>query len=311
MDGRNFDDLTRDLSSIGSRRAVLGGFIALLAIPLDVAARRKARGKARDGKRERVQAEEPNCWRQSACTPSKGANFSRCDLRNSTSFNGINCTGCNVSRANLRGASALGTNFTWANLSGACLVDADFSGATFAKNTNLANAIFCNTTMPNGFVDDSGCGSGTECCPTCVAENEVCEVGSPRGCCGAAACTEGTCQTCIRETCETLGLGCGSWSDGCGGTVDCGCGAGQTCCGIECVNLSTDTDNCGECGTSCGANESCLGTCVAPSALFCSCSNGTATAVCAAGACTASNHAARCFTACAGSAVASSSCGVC
>lgn len=37
----------------------------------------------------------------------------------------------------------------------------------------------------------------------------------------------------------------------------CNCGQGQTCCNNACVNLQTDRDNCGACGTTCGASVSC------------------------------------------------------
>jgi hypothetical protein len=41
---------------------------------------------------------------------------------------------------------------------------------------------------------------------------------------------------CVPDTCAGLGYGCGSWSDGCGGTLDCGaCGSGYTCTAGTCV----------------------------------------------------------------------------
>jgi len=41
---------------------------------------------------------------------------------------------------------------------------------------------------------------------------------------------------CVPDTCVGLGYNCGSWSDGCGGTVDCGpCGSGYTCTAGICV----------------------------------------------------------------------------
>jgi len=46
----------------------------------------------------------------------------------------------------------------------------------------------------------------------------------------------GAAPTCQPKTCSQLGKECGSWSDGCGGTIDCGtCPSGQTCSNGICV----------------------------------------------------------------------------
>lgn len=190
MDGRHFDALAKRLSS---RRTAIGGLFAGLLLPLELATgkgkgkgrKRKGKGKPRDKKRTQAQAEQ--CWRSGACILKKGANVSRCDLAGYTAPNGLDCTGCNVSRANLRGANLRGAKFTKANLSGACLVEADFTGATFANNTNLANAIFCNTKMPDGTTNDSGCSAGTSCCTTPCLSDAQCSAGQ--------VCCSGTCLT--------------------------------------------------------------------------------------------------------------------
>lgn len=89
------------------------------------------------------------------------------------------------------------------DLSGACLVDADFTDATFANNTNLYNAIFCRTIMPNGQPNNSGCALGTPCCPICTSDaqcgaNQRCVDGACRACdvC-ASGCAQSTVQAAI------------------------------------------------------------------------------------------------------------------
>ncbi len=96
------------------------------------------------------------------------------------------------------------------------------------------------------------------CAPsTCLSLDVVC--GEPSdGCggsltCGSCAsgqtCESGECvdvppspnppppPTCMPETCMALGVECGSWNDGCGGTLTCGgCPSGQTCADGLCVD---------------------------------------------------------------------------
>ncbi|MFO0594747.1 MAG: DUF6184 family natural product biosynthesis lipoprotein [Myxococcaceae bacterium] len=42
-----------------------------------------------------------------------------------------------------------------------------------------------------------------------------------------------------------------------GSSGGCNCANGQTCCNNACVNLQTDRNNCGACGTTCGSSVSC------------------------------------------------------
>jgi uncharacterized protein YjbI with pentapeptide repeats len=89
-----------------------------------------------------------------------GTNLSGADL-SLTNMASVNLSGANLSRANLilahmgwvnlsganlRGADLLGADLRWANLLGA-----DLSGST------IAQAILCNTTMPDGSVNYSNC----------------------------------------------------------------------------------------------------------------------------------------------------------
>ena len=75
---------------------------------------------------------------------------------------------------------------------------------------------------------------------------------------------------CIPNTCSDLGYVCGSWSDGCGGTIDCGtCTDPEVCDSTgQCIPPGECTDTCSsfgyECGTQtiCGVSTNC-GTCAA------------------------------------------------
>lgn len=240
MDGQRFDALARTLSS---RRTAIGGLLSALAlVPLDAAARKK--GKHRKGSAKRRVTAQESCWRAGACIVSKGSNVSQCDLAGYTAPNPLDCTRCNLSRANLREADLTGVNFTRANLSGACLVNADFTGATFTNATNLYGAIFCRTILPDGSTNNSGCGSGTACCPTCVEEGGACGAGIGGSCCGSAQCTNGVCQSCTPANCPSPGTVCGVFPDGCGQTQSCLCGFTAT--------PSCNNGTCTSCGALCG-----------------------------------------------------------
>lgn len=201
MDAPRFDRLAATVSTIATRR----GFVQLLAsLPLfslltssirvgeEVEGkgrkkkdRGKGKGKNKDKDKLKTRPRAETCWRSGACVLRKGANVSRCNLAGYAAPSTLNCTGCNISRANLRGASLQGANLTRANLSGSCLVDADLTGAIVANSTNLYGAVVCRTRMPDGSLSNAGCGLGSECCPVCDATHP-CE----GGCCAA----DGSCQ---------------------------------------------------------------------------------------------------------------------
>jgi hypothetical protein len=285
MDRNQFDALAKVLALPGTRRSTLGALLGavLLGLAPEASAKRGTRRVQRKGRNarqgkvpRRVQALQTVCWRTGACIPSKGSNVSRCDLEDSTAFENLDCTRCNVSRANLRGINARGANFTRANLSGACLVDADFTGATFAGTTNLANAIFCRTTMPNGSINNSGCAHGTACCPTCtVPLGGTCDAGDL--CCGLSVCQANTC------VCPVEAIACES-----GQRLD---PATCTCVPVGCVPETCASQNnaCRSC--------SCIGEDVCACALV-ACANGpcdpeTGCPACVPAECASQNNACR------------------
>ena len=73
---------------------------------------------------------------------------------------------CNLSRANLSGASLFGADLSRADLSGANLFGADLTDANLyfanlkgalTKKTSMAGTILCNTIMPDGHVENRDC----------------------------------------------------------------------------------------------------------------------------------------------------------
>lgn len=195
MDEQHLDQVARRLGATGTRRTAFGALLAGLLLPLEATARGRDKHRTRHGnrsRRSRVQTEA--CWRAGACIVSKGSNVSQCDLAGYVAPESLDCTRCNFSRANLRGADLTDVDLTRANLNASCLVDANLSGATVTNSTNLYNAIFCRTIMPDGSTNNSGCGSGTPCCPTCSGASFC-----PSGCCIG---NPGTCGVCPgTETC--------------------------------------------------------------------------------------------------------------
>src|SRR5580658_3858027 len=74
-----------------------------------------------------------------------------------------------------------------------------------------------------------GCG-GVLDCGTCTAP-AVCGGGGFSVCGGPAGGEGGTLAACVPATCSSLGVGCGTAGDGCGGTLACGTCAAPAFCG--------------------------------------------------------------------------------
>ena len=88
------------------------------------------------------------------------SDLSEANFRNAT-MRGINLYHSDLRRANLNGADLEGAklwqvNITGANLNDTNLTNADLTGAVVNK-TDLDGPIYCNTTMPNGLLNNSGC----------------------------------------------------------------------------------------------------------------------------------------------------------
>ncbi len=89
------------------------------------------------------------------------------------------------------------------------------------------------------------------------------------------SCVQPDVPTCTPTTCAKLGYTCGTWGDGCGGTLNCGTCAPGTVCGGgggppgQCTNSCAPTTcaklgyTCGKWGDGCGGTLDC-GTCMSP-----------------------------------------------
>ena len=84
----------------------------------------------------------------------KSVNLKGANLTNAN-FSKTNLREANLSEAKLSGARLDGTILTGANLTGANLFNVDLSSARLQR-INLDGAIYCNTTMPWGVMND-GC----------------------------------------------------------------------------------------------------------------------------------------------------------
>lgn len=120
---------------------------------------------------------------------------------------------------------------------------------------------------PAGCSSDTGCQDDLDCPATAVCIDHRCVVLEPDGGPHADAGQDAGVDTddgCQPATCAELGHACGSFDDGCGGTLDCGtCGAGEMCDQGQCVCAPADCASLGhECGSfddGCGGTLDCGG----------------------------------------------------
>jgi hypothetical protein len=268
MDAGTLDRVSRLFGSARSRRAVIGTLLVagLLGVLVDSTADEDAQGRRRRRRRERARAggtgdsaprrihaaaTAASCYPAAACTPGPRRDLAKCDLGGTTVLARANCSRCNLSKTNLAAADGRGVILRGANLGGACLTDADFTGADLS-GASLAGAIRCRTVLPDGSVDDSGCGKATSCCPTCIAIGAACEPGAGGGCCGGAECRDRVCA-CPEDAphrCDGLCRAC---------CTDAQCDAGRVCCNGRC--------RAGDCcrDSQCGPGETCeRNLCTAP-----------------------------------------------
>ena len=197
MDATQFDHLTRMLCASVSRRGSLAAVLGATLLRYDPGAvlagggkgkgknRGKGKGKSKGKRRRNAPPPLPvgkACFTGANCIPGHGAVNEDCDFSSSTLFRNLDAHGAVLSRANFANANASGADLRGAILDDACFVDAVLLDARFDNSTVLGSAIFCNTRMPDGTINNAGCDRPTACCAT-SCEGEGC---GPVG--GAAPC---------------------------------------------------------------------------------------------------------------------------
>jgi hypothetical protein len=230
MDPTAFDRLTCLLAGSVSRRRTLVSalFAGVGATRLGAGETAAKRGKRPGGNRRRSRAKDRvGSQAASQCgNPGPGQPLRRCD------YSGRDLVGIDLHSAMLRQAKFVDADLCGANLTSAHLRDADLRDANLTrailrsasfKGAKTAGAVFCETIMPDGTTNDSGCVEGaTICCfdGECAADE---------------ICLDGICQ----PECEP----------------------DLTPCNGECVDLETNFDHCGACDDPCDAEtaDSCAG----------------------------------------------------
>jgi hypothetical protein len=125
--------------------------------------------------------------------------------------------------------------------------------------------------------DTKVCKKDVQCCSGSCAPSPSGSISTAHSasiCCAAGQVQYPTGTCCTPKTCTELGNNCGSVSDECGGTLECGaCTAPESCGGAGLDNRCGCTPACD--GKQCGADDGCGGTCQTGSCPVCqTCSGG-------------------------------------
>ncbi|MGH2618265.1 MAG: pentapeptide repeat-containing protein, partial [Thermomicrobiales bacterium] len=201
MDREQFDALARLVWTKSSRRTALGTILGAALLGSGsalVAAKPKPKDK-RQRKRKRSQRQQRRdgpCYPNGACRPGRGQNNAGCNFSRTIAFFELEAHGSKLNHTNFTGAVLAQADLRGADLGGACLVGANLLDAVIDNSTNLKDAIFCRTLMPDGTVNDSGCGKGTRCCPT------------PDPICAEEPCEGDDCIRDINRVCSIFGTPC-------------------------------------------------------------------------------------------------------
>lgn len=212
MDLDRLDALSRSVAAVGSRRTLLGLLATvsaasnLGATPVaEVAAathphrRRRQRRRNKEKRRDKKRNRKRPCFPGTSCVPGAGLETPGCDFSRSTVFVDRDVRGADLSDSSFFAADLRGADLRGANVRGGCFLAANLLGATLDDSVNLQEAVFCQTVMPDGTVDSSGCDRATGCCSDCPGglcggwdgctpiEN-ICTVFWGRPCCPNSTC---------------------------------------------------------------------------------------------------------------------------
>jgi hypothetical protein len=167
MDRKHFDALARFVATKTTRRsafATLVGASLVGSVPEASDAKRNHHAKRRRRRRRRNRT----CYPGTGCVLGQNGNGENCDFSGSTAFQGADLRFANLAGANLSNINAMNADLRGANLRGACIVESVLFEAQLGT-AKLDGAIFCNTVMPDGTINTSGCERATECCPPCAS----------------------------------------------------------------------------------------------------------------------------------------------
>ncbi len=221
MDRERFDDLARLVWTQRSRRDALSVLVGAALIghsPGHGLADRKRKHQRGKGKGKGRNQKGP-CFPGTSCAPGAGQDASGCDFSRSTRFVDLNVSGADLSNSSFFAADLRGADFRGASLRGGCFLAANLLGATIDASVNLTDAVFCQTVMPDGTLDSSGCDKATGCCSDCPGgvcggwdgctpiEN-LCNVPFGRPCCPNSSCekvvqSKFSPTTCQSASCHT------------------------------------------------------------------------------------------------------------
>jgi hypothetical protein len=289
-----FDTIARLFATRGSRRLALsllaGGALLQRDLAASLAKKDRQQRRRRQRRRRRKDNADTNpasCYPGASCLIGPGSDLEGCDFTGSTAFRQRDLRGSKLTNTNLTRVDALGADFQGADLGGACTVGANLFEAKL-DGADLRDAIICNTLMPDGSINTSGCAQATACCPVCSGGNcapqgtctplgNICVPIFGKDCCDPseciqilysskvpiAACQKGPCSSTAQcatwfpnqdVVCEERGfLGCPFLEATCCRTKPCGddkdCPHGGTCCSV----LDLGTPRCCAPGQFCSA----------------------------------------------------------
>jgi uncharacterized protein YjbI with pentapeptide repeats len=202
MDEHAFDRMTRLFGAHRSRRGAMGTLLGVAALGAAETAGAKRRGKGRSA-RKRAQAEALAGYRNCPLSSiGPGKNLSGCDFFD-RDLRGKNFSATNSSRSTFAGANLCGVPLRAANLGNTTFASANLTRAdlrgTNLSTANTTGAVFCQTRMPNGTLNNADCPaqpccSDAECGANTVCTDAGCVCPSGSQCCANSDCQPEQCK---------------------------------------------------------------------------------------------------------------------